>query len=117
MRLLLFVLLLQIHSTCWAFSLFKSDNKQPDYAALSCDELYRLASKVEPTTQRWRSPLHNDKTNLLAAAVGTVVEPGYYYYGYSLTFGYYKEYRLVQNLNKLDLVRYYLGAKRCFETH
>lgn len=118
MRLIILIILVSISSATLAFSLFNSEKKGiTDYSSMSCDELYRLASAVEPGTRRWRSPLFNRETDHLAAAIGTVLEPGYYYYGYSVTRGYFREYRIGSNLVELDHIRSQLAAQRCFERH
>ena len=42
------------------------------YGELSCNELYVMASQLEPKSQRFRSPLFNDKTHIIATAIGSV---------------------------------------------
>ena len=82
--------------------------------AYSCAELYQLASSLEPGTQRFRSPLFNEKTNVLATAIGSVTNIGYYYFGFSITRDYYEDYRNHQRLQELDQVRRQMASQYCF---
>lgn len=94
---------------------FADTEEAPDYTGLSCAELYRLATSMEPSTQRYRSPLYNEKTDSLATAIGTVTNLGYYYFGFTTVHSYMNEYRLHENLAELDTVRYLMARKFCFQ--
>ena len=92
-------------------SLLCAQQSQPAY---TCAELYQLASSLEPGTQRFRSPLFNERTNVLATAIGSVTNIGYYYFGFSITRDYYEDYRSHQRLQELDQVRRQMASQYCF---
>jgi len=86
----------------------------PDDADLACAELYVMAAQLEAGTRRWRSPLFNEKTNVIATAIGSVTTAGYYYFGIAAGRGYYRDYRLHRRLPRLDEVRRQLAQNHCF---
>ncbi len=85
------------------------------FQELSCNELYVLASQIEPGTQRRRSPLFNEKTRVIAVGIGSVITYGYYYLGFSTAKDYFEDYRAHQRLEDLDKVRQHMAAKYCFQ--
>ena len=86
-----------------------------DYSGLSCAELYRMTSNIEPATQRQLSPFINEKSDQFAAAIGTVITAGYYHYGYTAANGYLQEYQISRNLKQMDYLRQLMAEQRCFE--
>jgi hypothetical protein len=86
-----------------------------DYARLSCNELYLLASQVEPKTQRHRSPLFNEKTDVIATAIGSVTTVGYYYFGFSTAREYFEDYRSHHHRMDLDRIRQHMAQQYCFQ--
>ncbi len=92
-----------------------ADEALPDFSGLSCNELYVMASTIEPQTQRIRSPLLNENTNALATAIGSVTNIGYYYFGFSTAHSYYQEYQLHKQLVVLDTLRQMMASRYCFQ--
>jgi len=86
-----------------------------DYARLSCNELYMLASHVEPKTQRHRSPLFNEKTDVIATAIGSVFTVGYLYFGYSTGREYFEDYRRHHHRMDMDRIRQTMAQQYCFQ--
>ncbi len=82
---------------------------------LSCAQLYKMASRLESDTQRYRSPIFNEKTDLIATAIGTVTTVGYYYFGFSAVREYLEDYRVDQYRRQLDEVRYHMAQQYCFQ--
>ena len=85
------------------------------YGELSCNELYVMASQLEPKSQRFRSPLFNEKTHVIATAIGSVTTIGYYYFGFSVAKEYYEDYRSHQHLQELDRLRQHMAQNYCFQ--
>ncbi len=96
-------------------SLSVDAGERPDYARLSCNELYVLATQLEPGTQRLRSPLFNTKTDVIATAIGSVTNIGYYYFGFSTGREYVADYRRHEHLQELDRIRHYMAQQYCFQ--
>jgi len=86
-----------------------------DHSQLSCNELYVLASHLEPNTQRYRSTLFNEKTDVIATAIGTVIQVGYYYFGFSTALEYFENFRANQSLKELNIIRQYMAQQYCFQ--
>jgi len=102
-------------STLLLASMSVDAGEQPDYARLSCNELYVLASELEPGTQRFRSPLFNTKTDVIATAVGSVTNIGYYYFGFSTGREYFEDYRRNERRHELDRIRANMAQQYCFQ--
>jgi len=85
------------------------------YGELSCNELYGMASQLEPKSQRFRSPLFNEKTHVIATSIGSVTTIGYYYFGFSVSREYYEDYRSLQHLQELGRLRQLRAQKYCFQ--
>jgi len=81
---------------------------------LSCHELYRLASQIEPDSKVYRSAVFNENNHVLAVAIGTVVESGYYYFGAHAAWQYFQEYRAQTAAKQLQQVRPQLAQQYCF---
>ena len=92
-----------------------ADEAMPDYSELDCNELYLMASAIEPQTQRIRSPLLNENTDALATAIGSVTNIGYYYFGFTTAHNYYQEYQLHKQLVNLDKLRQLMASRYCFQ--
>lgn len=86
-----------------------------EYETMSCRELYREATLLEPQTQHFRSPQINEQTDLLATTIGTVFEPAFYYFGFSVPWQYQTEYRIHHTTVSLDSIRQRMASLRCFE--
>ena len=71
-----------------------------------------MASQLEPKSQRFRSPLFNEKTHVIATAIGSVTTIGYYNFGFQSA---YEDYRSHQHLQELDRLRQLRAQKYCFE--
>ena len=92
-----------------------ADVEGMDYGQLSCQQLYVIATLLEPQTQDYGSLIFNKKTDVLTSPLGSITTIGYYYFGLSLGQGYYKDYRNHRKRDELDRIRHYMAQKYCFQ--
>ena len=83
--------------------------------SLDCAQLYQIASQLEPQGQRQRSIIFNDRSRLVAAAIGTVDNAGFALFGIDLAWVYYDDWRRLSKNRQLDLVRRQMAGRFCFE--
>ncbi len=82
---------------------------------LDCAQLYHLAVHLEPQSRRQQSIIFNEKSRLIATAIGTVENAGFALFGVDLAWTYYDDWRRLRKSSQLELVRHQMAGKFCFE--
>ncbi len=92
-----------------------NQSERPDYDAMSCRDLYKEATLLEPRTQHVRSPILNEETDLFTSVIGTVFQPALYYQGFYVPWHFREEYRIHKTSSLLDSIRQRMAYLHCFE--